>query len=297
MGTSGKIIAIVGPTASGKSDLAVRIAQRFDGEVVSADSRQIYRGLDIGSGKITTKEMMGVPHHLLDISDPKEVCSVSHYQKLAFDAIDGIISRGRLPIVAGGTGLYVQAIVDGTVYPEVKPDPSIRKELESKDAGELSEMLKSLDAARWKDIDKKNPRRLVRAIEIARSLGQVPAQAASPRYDALQIGLDMGRDDLRANIERRTASRMRKGMVSEAERLRASGVSSERMKELGLEYGLLSDHLDGKLTRQELADAIILADTQYAKRQMTWFKKDKRVQWFSSDQEEAMLSAVRSFLA
>ncbi len=165
-----KLIVILGPTASGKSDLVVKLAKKFGGEIISADSRQVYKGLNIGSGKITKKEMQGVPHYLLDVANPKRRFTVAQYQKLAFKKIKEIQRRGNIPFLVGGTGFYIQSIVDRIVIPEVKPNWKLRKNLAQKTTDELFLMLKKLDSDRAKNIDAKNPRRLIRAIEIALSL-------------------------------------------------------------------------------------------------------------------------------
>ncbi|MBU4078319.1 tRNA (adenosine(37)-N6)-dimethylallyltransferase MiaA, partial [Patescibacteria group bacterium] len=161
-----KIIVVVGPTASGKSDLAVEIAKKYNGEVVSADSRQVYKGMDIGTGKITQKEMQGIKHYLLDVASPKTRFTVAQYQKKANQAIGEIIKKEKLPILCGGTGFYIQSIVDNIAIPKVKPDLKLRKNLEKQSAEELFEQLKKLDSERAKNIDKYNKRRLIRAIEI-----------------------------------------------------------------------------------------------------------------------------------
>lgn len=163
-----QVLVIVGPTASGKSALAVRLAKRFDGEIISADSRQVYRGLDIGSGKITEKEKGGIPHHLLDIVSPKRVFTVAQYQKLAKRKIAEIIERRKLPIICGGTGFYVQSVIDDLALPKVKPNSRLRKSLNQKTAPELFQILQKLNAKRAVKIDRNNPRRLIRAIEIAK---------------------------------------------------------------------------------------------------------------------------------
>ena len=166
-----KIIAIVGPTASGKSDLAVKIARKYNGEIISADSRQVYRGLNIGTGKITKHEMLGVPHHLLDVADPKKRFTVADFKTLADKAIADISSRGKLPIICGGTGLYIDILTSGFVLPDVPPNPTLRKKLGQKTAAQLFVILKKLDPKRAENIDQTNSVRLIRAIEIAKVFG------------------------------------------------------------------------------------------------------------------------------
>ena len=181
------IIAILGKTATGKSDLAVLLAKKWDGEVISADSRQIYRGLDLGTGKITKREMKGIPHHLLDIADSKKQFSVSEYKNLADKTIGEIISRGKLPIICGGTGLYIDAVLKNIVVPEVPPNKKLRKELEKKTVPQLFVILKKLDSRRAKEIDANNPRRLIRAIEIATALGSIPLlEVSPPKFNVLK---------------------------------------------------------------------------------------------------------------
>ncbi len=190
-----KIIAIVGPTASGKSGLAVELAAKYNGEVVSADSRQVYAGLDIGTGKVTKKEMGGVPHHLLDVVSPKKIFTVSEFKEKAEKGIADILHRSKLPIICGGTGFYIQAIVDNVIFPEVPPNAALRKKLEKKSAVELAKILQKLDPVRFKSIDIKNPHRLIRAIEIAKALGKVPKIKIDPQYETLLIGIKILRKE------------------------------------------------------------------------------------------------------
>ena len=207
-----KIIAIVGPTASGKSDLAVEIARQINGEIISTDSRQIYRGLDIGTGKITKREMRGVPHHLLDVANPKRQFSVAQYESLALRTIQDILKRGKVPILCGGTGLYTDAIISDLSFPTVKPDPTLRRTLSKLSPEQLFEQLQKLDPVRAENIEKTNPHRLIRAIEIATKLGAVPPKASpTPRYNALTIGIAVSREKLAERISLRLIKRMRGG--------------------------------------------------------------------------------------
>lgn len=292
-----KIVVILGPTATGKSELAVELAQKFNGEVVSADSRQVYTGLDIGTGKITEKEMGGIPHHMLDATSPKKVFTVTEWKKMADLKIADILSRGKLPIVCGGTGFYIQSIVDNFVLPEVPPNPKLRKRLENKTVAELFKILKKLDAKRAQTIDKNNPMRLIRAIEIATSLGQVPKikKERNP-YQILQIGLTLPDSTLQKKIHDRVISRMKKGMIREAENLHANGLTFKRMHSLGLEYRLLADYLEWKLTRKEFIQKLETEIWQYAKRQMTWFKRDKKIHWFHPRETGKITQEVAKFL-
>ena len=208
---SRKIIVILGPTASGKSELAVKIAKKFNGEIISADSRQVYKRLDIGTGKITKKEMRGVPHHCIDIVSPRKVFTVSDFKKHAEKAIENIFAKNKIPIIVGGTGLYIQAIVDNIALPEVKPNWKLRKELEKKTTEEMFETLKKLDPERAENIDPKNPRRLIRAIEIAKALGKVPnLEASLPSWGPLQIGIKISNEKLKENINKRLVYHLKK---------------------------------------------------------------------------------------
>lgn len=268
-----KVIVVCGPTATGKSDYAVELAQKVDGEVISADSRQIYRGLDIGSGKITTEEMQGVSHHLLDVADPKEVFSVTQYQTLAIKAIEEIIARGHTPIICGGTGLYIDAIVCGTIFPSVPPNTALRKELNDLSLEELSKKLEALDPRRFASIDTKNKVRLIRAIEIATALGSVPETIQNPEYEVGWHYLDFPDEVLKKRIHDRLIKRMDNGMVEEVQRLQTEGVSWERLESLGLEYRYLALYLQKKLDKDTMLKELEMAIWHYAKRQRTWFKK------------------------
>ena len=280
-----KIVVILGPTATGKSDLGVEIARRINGEVVSADSRQVYRGMDLGSGKITRREMRGVLHHLLDVCSPRRVYNVSDFKKDAEHAIDDILSRGRVPILVGGTGFYIQSIVDGILIPEVPPNKKLRDELAGKTLEELQKILRAKDVRRFAEIDTKNPVRLIRAIEIAEALGKIPKTKARPKYDCVQIGLTLPHDELSEKIRARLDKRIKKGMIKEVEKLHASGISWKRLEAFGLEYRFIAQFLQKKITRAEMLEQIRVKSLQFAKRQMTWFKRDNRVQWFRPGDE------------
>jgi len=278
-----KILVVLGPTSSGKSDLAVELALKLNGEVVSADSRQVYKGLDIGTGKITPAEMKGVPHHCLDIADPNERFTAMDWKKAAETAIADILSRGKLPIICGGTGFYISALVDDLGFPEVAADTEAQKELEQKTIEELFDELKKLDPERAKTIDMKNKRRLSRAIVIARKLGSVPVinKPADPKYDALMIGVSVSDQILRDRINKRLKSRLDAGMIAEVEKLHETGLSYERMDELGLEYRYIAQHLQGQLDLTTMGNLLSTRIWQYARRQKTWFRKDKRIHWFN----------------
>ena len=293
-----KILVILGPTATGKSNLAVKLAKKYKGEVVSADSRQVYTGLDIGTGKITKKEMRGVPHQMLDVVSPETIFSVVDWKKQAEKIIVDVLSRGKLPIICGGTGFYIQSIVDGIVLPEVGLNKTLRKRLEKKSTKELFEILKKLDHRRARIIDRHNPARLIRAIEIATAIGSVPdMRKQKSRYDILQIGLTLPPKKLKERIRIRLFARIREGMILETKKLRKGGLSWKRMRTLGLEYKYLADYLEQKLTRDEFIQKLEIETWHYVKRQMTWFERDKRIKWFNPNQISKIRAEVDKFLA
>ena len=296
--TKPKVLVILGPTAVGKSDLAVEVARFHNGEVISADSRQVYTGLDIGTGKITKKEMKGVPHHLLDVMNPKKVFSVELWKKQTEAAIKDIISRGKLPIICGGTGFYIQSIVDNITLPDVPADPKLRKELALKSTDELFTLLKKLDPKRAKNIDAKNPVRLIRAIEIAKTLGRVPrAKKVKSKYEFVQIGLTLPAETLHERIHARMLSRMKKGMVAEVEKLHTGGLSYKRMEALGLEYRYLALYLQKKISKETMLERLEIEIKQYARRQMQWFKRDARIKWFEPTQTKEIYLCVETLLS
>ncbi len=268
-----KLIVVCGPTATGKSDYAVELAKKIDGEIISADSRQVYKGLNIGSGKITAEEMQGMPHHLLDVADPKDIFSVTEYQKLALEAIEEILSRGKTPIICGGTGLYIDAVVCGTVFPAVPPNPDLRAQLQELSLEELQQKLSSLDPRRFDLVDQKNKVRLMRAIEIAEALGSVPETVTNPQHDVEWHYLDLDDNVLKKRIHDRLMKRLDNGMIEEVETLHKEGVSWERLEALGLEYRYLALYLQDKFTKEDMLTQLEFAIWHYAKRQRTWFKK------------------------
>jgi tRNA dimethylallyltransferase len=275
------ILVVLGPTATGKSDLAVKLAKKFNGEVISADSRQVYQGLDLGTGKITKAEMGGVPHYLLDVVSPKKQFTVADFQSMAHSAINDIIARGKLPIICGGTGFYIQSIVDNINYPDVKPNVRLRARLSKLSTKALFTELKKLDPRRAKEIDPHNKVKIIRAIEIARVLCKVPKLQNILLYTPIQIGVDLPDAELKEKIRSRLMARLKQGMVHEIENLHRKGLSWKRMHALGLEYRYLSLFLRKKISRQEMISTLEKEIWHYVKRQRTWFRRDKRIQWFS----------------
>jgi tRNA dimethylallyltransferase len=269
-----KVIVILGQTATGKSALAVKIAKKINGEIISADSRQVYKGLDIGTGKITKKEMQGVTHHLLDIVSPKKKFTVSEYQKLAIYAMAEIAKRGKTPVIVGGTGFYIDAVTKGIIFPEVPPNPKLRRELEAKTLPQLFTILKKLDLARAKNIDSKNKVRLVRAIEIVRALGKVPKiKAFVPKYEFIKIGLYLPLPILEKKVEKRVKGMFKAGLLKEISRLKKSDIPAKRLREFGFEYN------------DPTLEKVIAETIKYAKRQMTWFKRDPEIKWLDASKK------------
>jgi len=300
-----KIIVILGQTSTGKSDFAVEIARLIDGEIISADSRQVYKGMDLGTGKITKREMRGIPHHLLDVVNPTKIFSASDFKKLSDKKIEEILTLNKVPIICGGTGFYIDAVVNGIVLPEVEPDKDLRKKLEKKETSELVEILKKLDRERAKNIDINNRVRLIRAIEIAKALGSVPSfpkanNLNSPlgKYEVLKIGLTLPDEILKEKIKVRLLARIKKGMLKEIQNLHDKGVSWKRMEMLGLEYRYGALHLQDKLTKEEMIEKLNTETWHYAKRQKTWFKRDKETVWIDPRDEgkkKKLLDRVKKF--
>ena len=291
-----KLIAIVGTNASGKSSLGVELAGRFDGEIVSADSRQVFKGLDLGSGKITPEGMKGVPHHLLDVAEPGEFFSMADFQKCAYVAIDGIIARGRLPFIVGGTGLYVDSVTKGYNLSEIVPDLGYREELETFSTPELWEMLKKLEPD--SEIDPKNRNRVMRRLEKLHQ-GDTQPSHNTPRYDVLTLGVRWDRETLKRRIDERLERRVNEGMIDEVVRLRESGVSDEFLLKLGLEYRYVTQFLRGEWqSRDKMLHELSLAIKRFAKRQVTWFKKDQSVVWLDMEHEPVLRASeiIKEFL-
>lgn len=295
MGQKPKIIVILGQTATGKSDFAVEVARQFGGEVVSADSRQVYKGMDLGTGKVTKKEMRGIPHYMLDIVSPRnKTFSASDFQKLASKKIDEIIKKGKVPIICGGTGFYLDAIVNGNIFPEVPPNKKLRKELYSKSTIALFEYLQKIDPRRAKDIDPKNKVRLIRAIEIAKALGKVPKiNKNDSLFDVIKIGLIFPNEELKQRIYTRLIKRMELGMLKEMENLHKSGVSWKKMESFGLEYRYSAFYLQGKINKEEMVEKLFSQIWHFAKRQKTWFKRDKNIIWINPSKKADRAKALR----
>jgi tRNA dimethylallyltransferase len=272
-----KVLVIIGPTSSGKSDLAIRMAKKYNGEIISADSRQVYKGMDIGTGKVTKREQRMIKHHLLDIASPRKNYTVIHFQRDAARAIRDIVKRGKLPIICGGTGFWIEALLSSATFPNVPPNKALRGKLSKLSAERLFTMLQKKDPERAANIDKHNPVRLIRALEIIEATKK-PVQKLVKNdapYDAKIILLNPSQTKLYRQIEKRLKARLKQGMIAEVKRLRKSGVSNKRLIELGLEYRYITYYLQRKLTRKEMGEQLFSEIKKYAKRQMTWFKKLK----------------------
>ena len=280
------LIAILGPTAVGKSVLALELAQgfQFRGEIVSADSRLVYRGMDIGTAKPTLDEQRRVPHHLIDLVNPNEPFTLAEYQPLAYSTIAAIHARGNVPLLVGGTGLYVRAVLEGLSIPHVKPNPERRAELELIDAPLLYARLQEIDSLAASRIDPKNTRRVIRAIEVTESAGKPISELQkhnAPDYRVLRIGLTMPREQLYERINARVDQMLTNGLIAEVQSLLDRGYSADLPAMTGLGYRQIAAYLIGKIPREE-AIRVLKRDTRrFVHHQYSWFRlTDERIQWF-----------------
>ncbi|MEX2054058.1 MAG: tRNA (adenosine(37)-N6)-dimethylallyltransferase MiaA [Candidatus Colwellbacteria bacterium] len=305
-----KVIAVVGPNASGKSDLAVELAHKFNGEVISADSRQIYRGLNLSSGKVPGKwkisgfkrlyEYQDIPHHLIDVVSPRKRFSAQQYKRKAQRALNDITGRDKLPVVAGGTGLYLNILLHDTPLPEAPPNKKLRRELDTLSNEQLMHRLKALDPGRAKVVDPNNRRRVIRAIEVVVSIhSTIPKvdvfDSTNSPYDVLKIGVELSTSELKRRIKGRLERRLKDGMVEEIKRAHLLGISWRRLEELGIEFRAIAKFIRGKIEYEQMQQEILSQSWQYAKRQMTWFKRDKDIIWITVPAKAAPL--VRDFLS
>lgn len=272
-----KLIAVVGTTASGKSDLGLALAEHFGGEIISADSRQIYRGLDLGTGKETLEELARVPHHMIDILEPNEPFSMAEYQMLAYEAIDGVIGRGKPAFLVGGTGLYTRAVVEGYRLSDAPPDDGFRAKMAGKTKDELLGLLQK-EGYIERD-PSASPRRLIRKLEKIRA--GFPADDENvPRYDVVQLGLTWDREILNKRIEIRLDKRIETGMIDEVRGLLQNGATPGFLLGLGLEYRFTYQYIAGEIESfPEYRELLLTAIKQFAKRQNTWFRKEKNIVW------------------
>lgn len=290
-----KVVVIVGPTASGKTALAVRLAEHCNGEIISADSRQVYRGLDIGTDKITQEDMRGIPHHLIDVADPQDTYTAADFVRDADAAIADIASRGKMPIIAGGTLFYIDALLGRKTLAGVPKNTTLRAELEMLSPETLHTRLSALDPQFAKRIDKHNPRRLVRALEIVSVKEAVPHATPHQRHDACIVGLDVPRTILQERIAARLDQTLARGLVEETKHLLAQGVSESRLNEIGLEYRIVLAYLRGEHTREAMRTILAQKIWQYAKRQLTWLKRMENIHWIPFDTPEKAYAIVQNF--
>ena len=276
------IICVVGPTAAGKTGLSIELAKHFQGEIVSADSRQVYRGLDIGTAKVTATEMQGIPHHLIDVVDIDTIYTGSDFIRDADAAIRDIDARNALPIVAGGTFFYVQLLRRAIAPAPAPPNPELRESFAHHNNKTLFALLQQKDSIRAATIDPHNRRRLVRALEIIDHLGTVPPQSPPPSpYRSIMVGIDSDKDTLRNKYRTRSLDWLQAGITQEVDTLLTNGISREHLKEIGFEYELVLQLLDDELTETEYIERFIQKNWQYAKRQRTWMYKDPDITWFT----------------
>ncbi len=303
--SKGPLILIVGPTAVGKTALSIRLAERFGGEIVSADSRQIYRGMDIGTAKATPEERARVPHHLLDIVSPAEWYTVAQYQEAAAWVIADIHRRGRLPFLVGGSGLYVRAVAEGLEIPRVPPNRGLRAELEALAATEpdaLRARLAELDPQAAARIDPRNVRRVVRALEVCLTTGKPISELQAkrpPDYRMLWIGLTLPRAELYKRIDARIERMVQLGLVEEVRRLAAQGYSWDAPAMTGVGYRQIGTYLRGECNLDEAVREIKRATRRFVRQQANWFRlDDPRIHWLRSDEEaEARAAAlIQAFL-
>ena len=291
-----KIVAVVGTNASGKSALGVELARRFGGEIISADSRQVFRGLDLGSGKITPEETRGVPHHMIDIREPNAFFSMADFQRMSYRIIEEIRGRGHLPMIVGGTGLYVDSVADGYLLSDKEPDLAYRAELEELTTPQLYEMLVGLRPD--VQVERNNRNRVMRMLERLHD-GDDATPGKQARYESLRLGVSWPRDVLAKRIDERLDMRVRQGMIDEVQRLMDEGATREFLLGLGLEYRFITQHLTGEIPdREEMLRLLAIAIKQFAKRQMTWFRRDKTIVWLdmAGDSLAQASEAIEAFL-
>jgi tRNA dimethylallyltransferase len=291
-----KLTVILGPTSSDKSNLAIKLARKFKGEIISVDSRQVYKGMNIGTGKVTKAEQKLVPHHLLDVASPKKQFTVAEYKPLALKAVEKIQAKNKLPFLVGGTPFWIYAVIDDLQIPEVPPNPVLRKQLSKKTPAQLFTMLKKLDPRRAKTIDRHNPHRLIRAIEIIKATGQPVPNLRHIRANkpVLILGIKKEFAALYKLIDQRLEKRLRQGLVTEVKKLLKQKISHKRLQELGLEYRFVSLYLQGHLTYEQMVDQLKSAIHKFANRQMTWFKTDNRIKWITNQKQAERF--VKDFL-
>lgn len=297
-----RVAVIVGPTATGKSKVAVEVASRLGGEIISADSMQVYRGMDIGTAKLRPEDMYGsngryVPHHLIDIRNPDETFSVYEFKRLAEQAIAEITERGNLPLVVGGTGLYIKALLYGYELPENLGWTELREKFRAWPERELFERLKEVDPEAAGRIHPHDKKRLIRALEVYYRTGErMKREARKPPYRVAQAGLIMPRETLYARIEARIEDMVARGLVQEVKELLDAGYSPDLPSMQGLGYRQVAAYLRGQITWEEAVRLIKRDTRRYAKRQITWFKQDKSIKWFLVERELEIVDKITDYI-
>lgn len=288
------IVIIAGPTASGKTKIGIELAKKIDGEIVSADSMQIYKYMDIGSAKPTREEMQGVPHHMIDVVDPKEEFSVALYRQMAVDCIDNIIKRGKVPIIVGGTGLYINSLTYPLDFTETAKDEEYRFYLqnlaEEKGSHFIHEMLKDVDPESYNRLHPNDLKRIIRALEVYKNTGrpisefQRQSKKREIDFNLAYFGLTMDRTKLYERINQRVDEMFEKGLIDEVKKLKEMGYTKDMTSMQGIGYKEVFDYLDGYLTLEEVKDIIKQNTRRYAKRQLTWFRREDRIFWINLDE-------------
>lgn len=287
------LIVVVGPTAVGKTALALRLAEAFGGEIVSADSRQVYRGMDIGTAKATAEEQARVPHHLLDLVDPDQTLGLAQFQALAYATIDGILTRHKIPLLTGGTGQYVMAVVEGWQVPIVPPDDALRgtlyRQAEEEGAEALYARLAAIDPAAAQKIDPRNVRRVIRALEVCLTTGRPISEQRGklpPPYQTLMIGLTLPRPQLYRRIDERVETMIERGLEEEVRRLVAAGYGFDLPAMSGVGYGQFAPYLAGQAKLAEVIQAIKRATRRFVRHQGNWFRPgDTRIHWLDAEED------------
>ena len=296
-----RVVVVVGPTASGKTSLAIELAKRLNGEIISADSMQIYKDMSIGTAKPTIEEMQGIPHYLLDFVEPNEDFNVAKYKEMAEEKIEEILSKGKLPIIVGGTGLYIDTLLKGIEFSEVPRDEDYCKELEKKVEQEgvnwLENELRKIDPDSANKIEKNNIRRMIRALEIYKVTGKTKTQLdlesiKGPKYEYYVFGILWNREELYQRINYRVDVMLELGLIKEVEKImQTKGFSKTALQGLG--YKEVVNYLDGKITYEEMVEKIKMETRRYAKRQMTWFKRNDKIIWLDGKNKELYKEAIK----
>ena len=289
-----KVIVITGPTGVGKTKLAVKLALELDTEIISADSRQVYTGLDIGSDKITEEEMKGVKHHMLSIVSPKQVFTARDYEKKSVPIAISLLKNGKSPIVVGGTGFYINTLINKNVITDVEPIPKLRNKLLEMNINELQEELKNKNIEAFEKVDTNNPQKIIRALELIERLGKLPEQSVSPRFETIKVGLTFPKKFLHGKIEKRLKKDW-KSTVSEVNSL-LEKISITRLKELGLQYKYASLYVNGEMDEETAFKTLLQELKKYSKKQYTWFSKDPDIKWFSTLETDSIVEYIKDRL-